>query len=366
MADYPDSRKDGEKDGYVTNVEKVGKEEWSDLLQHFDDSSIFQTWSYGAVRWGLDNLSHLVLKKGGETVAAAQVRIVAFPLIGPCVAYVPRGPLWRRRGKKTDHEIFRCIIRALSDEYVLKRGAVLRLAPNEFENTDETLQQILEEEGYGMHDSVLPYRTILNNLTPSLEKLRKGLHKRWREKLNRAMRNGLEVEEGTDENLYETFMTLYKEMRARKQFCTGADIHEFKEIQKDLPRPLKMNIMMCTSKGRPLSALVWSAIGNTGVPIFSATGHEGLKSYGAYLLRWRMIQGLKESGCRFLDQGGIDAKLNPGGHAFKAGLGGLEVSRIGQFDAYNSKAKYCFFSCAEELRNCSRGNREKLKRLLKI
>lgn len=350
----------------MIDVDKISRNEWSELLQHFDDSSIYQTWSYGAVRWGPANLSHLVLKKAGEIVAAAQIRIVRLPLIGSCVAYINRGPLWRRCGKKKDPEIFRRMIRALFDEYALKRGAVVRLAPNEFENTDETLQQILKEEGYQKQSHIPPYRTFLNDLTLSLEERKKRLHKSWRKNLNRAFRNNLQILEGTDDSLYEIFSDLYSQMRARKSFSSGADIYEFRKIQNDLPEPLKMNIMICKNKEQPITALVWSAIGNTGVSIFSATGNKGLRSYGAYLLRWCMLERLKENGHQFLDQGGIDAQLNPGGYAFKAGMGGLESSRIGQFDAYNSKAKYCFVSCTENLRNCTRRTGSKLKKFLRI
>jgi len=354
MADYPGSDKSGEDEQYVIDVDKVTKNEWSDLLPYFDDSSIYQTWSYGTVHWGRDNLSYLVLKKAGKAVAMAQARIISLPWLGACVTYIPYGPLWRYRGKKADYRIFRHMLRALYHEYVCKRRTVLILAPNEFENMDDTLQQILGDEGYGRHIIASSHKTILNDITPSLEDLRKGLHKRWREKLSRAMRNDLEIREGTDEKLYETFVTLYKEMRIRKQFSTGVDIHEFKKIQSDLPRHLKMKIMICTFKGRLLAGLVWSAIGDTGLAVFSATGNDGLKSYGAYLLRWRMVEKLKESGCRLLDQGGVDMRFNPGGYHFKAGMGGLETSHIGRFGAYNSKTMYYLISSVEKLRSYAR------------
>lgn len=49
--------------GYDVEIDQVEKTEWSKLVQRFDDATIYQTWSYGLVRWGEKNLSHLVLKK---------------------------------------------------------------------------------------------------------------------------------------------------------------------------------------------------------------------------------------------------------------------------------------------------------------
>ena len=49
-------------------IDCVTKAQWSALLNHFEDANIYQTWSYGAVRWGERNLSHLLLKQDGEVI----------------------------------------------------------------------------------------------------------------------------------------------------------------------------------------------------------------------------------------------------------------------------------------------------------
>ena len=45
---------------YQIEVDRVKEAEWSELMSRFDDANIYQTWSYGAVRWQQKNLSHLV------------------------------------------------------------------------------------------------------------------------------------------------------------------------------------------------------------------------------------------------------------------------------------------------------------------
>lgn len=339
---------------YEVVVDNIDREDWERYAGNFADYSIYQTWAYGAIRWGEENLSHVIVGKESEIVAAAQVRIILFPLIGSGIAYVARGPMWRGREKETTPKAFRQIIHALYQEYVLKRRLFLRLVPNEFERGNGELQLILKGEGFHRQASVPPYRTILNDLSPPLEELKRSLHKSWRKNLPRSERNNLVVSEGSGDNLYGVFMDLYQEMRARKNFVSGVDVGEFRNIQKDLPDALKMQIFICSYRDEPVAALVWSAIGDTGITILSATGNKGLKLYASYLLRWRLIERLKERNVRFLDQGGVDPELNPGGYIFKAGMGGKEQFHIGAFEACDNWAIRTIWRMSERIYNLIR------------
>src|SRR5579864_833076 len=73
---------------FHSEVDNVTETEWCALMDGFDDANIYQTWAYGAVRWGGDNLSHLVLKCSGEVVAMAQPRIIRPAHLSAGVAYL--------------------------------------------------------------------------------------------------------------------------------------------------------------------------------------------------------------------------------------------------------------------------------------
>ena len=62
--------------GWQVEVDRASPAEWSQMLDLFDDANIYQTWSYGGVRWGEGNLSHLVLKRAARSWGLAQVRVV--------------------------------------------------------------------------------------------------------------------------------------------------------------------------------------------------------------------------------------------------------------------------------------------------
>jgi lipid II:glycine glycyltransferase (peptidoglycan interpeptide bridge formation enzyme) len=315
-------------------IDDIAKQAWDELIKSFNDASIYQSWAYGAVRWGQKNCSHIVMKSNGQPLAAAQVRLFTMPIVGPYAAYVSRGPLWRRKGTAKDYNILRQILRCLYKEYVEKRKCLLRVNLNETES--ESIEKQLKVEGFRRQLYAPKDHTIQLSLDSSLPELKKGLHKRWREKLRRAERNGLCLLEDNGLDLYDEFIKLYCELRERKRFRSGADIYQFRRVQQYLPDYFKMKILLFTYKEKPVSGLVYSNIGDTGIPIFSATGHEGLKLYGSYWLRWTMLERLKEDGCHILDQGGVDKQSNSGSYKFKAGMGGHEVIRIASFEAANN------------------------------
>ena len=56
--------------GYKAEIDNISEEKWSDTLSHFSDSNIYQTRSYGEIRWGNEQLSHLILKSNDTIVGA--------------------------------------------------------------------------------------------------------------------------------------------------------------------------------------------------------------------------------------------------------------------------------------------------------
>jgi lipid II:glycine glycyltransferase (peptidoglycan interpeptide bridge formation enzyme) len=176
------------------------------------------------------------------------------------------------------------------------------------------------------------HRTIRVNLDRPLADIRKGLQSRWRSYLNAAEKAGFEVVEGTGDEFYGTFLQMYHELMARKQFDTSVDVEAFGRVQRSLPDTLKMRVFVCKKDGAALNSLVVSNVGDTGIYLLAATTDAGLKARGAYVLQWRAIEYLQGCGCRWYDLGGIDRERNPGVYQFKSGLGGDEVLQLGRYE----------------------------------
>jgi len=335
---------------YSVQVGQSDAAEWCSLLGRFDDASVYQSWSYGAVHWGRDEICHVVLKRHGQVVSIAQVRVKEMPALRKGIAYVRWGPLCRLRGQAFDVEALERLTAAMKEEFVVRRGLVLRVIPPAFEN--DTFAQPATSNwtnlGFSRKHDGHAYRTLRLDLRPSVELLRKQLDQKWRNCLNGAERNGLAVLEGTSLELYDKFVAIYEGMMARKQFETTIDVHEFRRLQRDLPEEHKMRIFLCEKDGKKLNAIIVSALGETGIYLLGATSEEGLRAKGAYLLQWRAVQWLKEQDCRWYDLGGINPETNPGVFHFKSGLGGQDVLQLGVFELSGDWISSLFVGAGEQ------------------
>lgn len=318
---------------FTATFDQISEAEWNLLLPQFDDASVYQSWAYGAVHWGESQLSHLVLRRGPEVAAIAQIRIVRLPVLRSGVAYLRWGPLWRRRNTAPDLENFRQALLALKNEYAQKRGLLLRLIPNTYRDDAfaPEVENLLREHHFTHEADSAPYRTLRLELTPSLELLRKSLDQKWRNGLNRAEKNGLQLTEGHSDDLYARFLHVYDEMMARKQFDTTVDVHKFRELQQRLPATARMHILLAEQNGQTLAATNMAVCGDTAIYLLGATSDEGMTSKASYLLQWRMIQIAREHGCRWYDLGGINPDTNPGVYHFKSGITTREALQLGRY-----------------------------------
>ena len=351
--------------GYSIEVDTVDEQGWYQILHLFEDANIYQAWSYVAVTSGPNHMSSFVLKKDGNIVAIALVRIVKLPVLNIGIAYIRWGPLWRRRGTSVDIETFRQAVRALRNEYACGRGLVLRIFPVLFDSDPPWFRSILTEEGFSSVRKEALDRTILMDLRPSLDELRSGIKPHWKRYLKVAEKSGLEVIEGTGEVSFNEFIRIYKEMVARKNLeGLIIDINEFREIQSKLPEQFKMGILLAKSEGNICAGLVYSAIGDTAIYLFGATGDVGIRSRGSYLLHWRLIEKLKQNKITVYDLHGINPVKNPGTYRFKSDLGGdsgKDVYFLGRFDSHISVFSHACVDFGDRLRIIYRRMSEVMK-----
>ena len=67
MATYPKSMLAEEAKGLIpeldwsVEIDRASADQWSSMLDLFDDANIYQSAAYGGVRWGEKNLSRIVL-----------------------------------------------------------------------------------------------------------------------------------------------------------------------------------------------------------------------------------------------------------------------------------------------------------------
>ncbi len=313
--------------GSATNAE------WSNVVQCFEDVTLYQTWAYGSAHWGAEAIEHVVFRRNGEAIGCAQARIMKVPLVGWGLAYVPWGPLWWQRGRERNLDHIRLVARAAREEYVVRRHMSVVLIPNVMETEPDasTITAILREAKFEQMPDMR--QTLLFDLAPTCADLRRSCSRIWRKGLRRAEASGsgLKLVWGTDLELLQAFARIYREMLVRKKFVPGVAIEEFFSIQSQLPEPLRMNVCLCYQGEEAVAGLVFSATGNRGLMLLAATTQKG-RLFGASHLIWsQVLQSMRDKGYALCDLGGIDAVEAPGPYHFKKGLNGFESRRIGFF-----------------------------------
>ena len=323
-------------DGYTAEVDTIRPEDWCEVIAGFSDGNLYQLWQHGSGPERFMDVSRLVLKRGGRVVAAAEVRTFRLPLMRRGIAYVLWGPVWKPRAGDADPQVFEQAVRALANEYVHLRGQVLRLNPRVYADPNGDEARLLGSEGFSTHTIARTKRSLLIDLSPTVEELRKQLDKKWRNCLSKAERSGLVIDEGTDNARFDEFVSLYARLLERKQFEPSADIQKHRRVQQSLPDATKMRVVLARQEGVPCAGALISPIGETAVYLFGATDESGMRTNAAYFVQWHVVNSLRAQGFKFYDLNGIDPEANPGVYHFKRGLAGRdgrEVTFIGQFQA---------------------------------
>ena len=319
------------KDNLTYEIQNLNNTEWNEILNLFDDASIYQTNAFTKYSIGGENPEHFIAKKDSNIIAASQVRLKTIPTLKRGVAYLRWGPLWQLTNKPKQIENFQLALELLYKEYVIKRKLVLRIVSNHFLEEENNYVNIFNQLGYTrfQHED----KTIIIDLTQDEETLRKNFRKKWRYSLKQAEKKELTIVKGNSQKLFDEFVKIYKEMHGRKNFEETVSVDTFKQINDDLVNENKLQIFICKFENKPLSAMVSTAMGNSGIYLLGGSTSDGLKMGSSYLLQWETMKWLKAIGKQWYNLGGIDAEANPGVYTFKKGMGGKEVTFIGGFEA---------------------------------
>jgi len=304
-------------------IGRLDRETWTKVIDAFDDANLYQTWSYGRVRQGAKHVEHAVVEDAdGRPLAAAQVWLRCLPLLKCGVAYVKWGPLWLRRDHEPDPGALRQMVLALREEYAIKRRLLLRITPNQV-----VLDQPIDLAGFFADLEFTPYhsnvyRTVVADLRPAIEDIRKGFKRNFKANLGKSERHGIRVQHSTDIAHWDTFMELFRQMQGRKKFQEFTNLDDMRAIQLDLPEHHKLRIYRAELDGRIVSVIAVCFLGRGALYIHGATANDSLTTNASFLLHWHAIQDLKAQGSVFYDTCGVNVKRNPGGYQFKSGLGG--------------------------------------------
>jgi lipid II:glycine glycyltransferase (peptidoglycan interpeptide bridge formation enzyme) len=319
----------------MTLKEITDKTFWQNSLKEFEDANLYQTWNFATLAQNEKIVKHLAIYVDQNLIGLAQARIRTVPILNRGIAYILNGPIWQKKNQENDIQILSDIFSVLRQKFVINQKLLLRIKPYLFSDKISNLN-FIDNIGFKNVEKIRQYQTLVLYLDRDLDEIRKSFNQKWRNCLNQSERNGLQIVEGNDTELYKDFLKLYSQMIARKKFKEYVDPVKMGEMNNELDDENKLKIFTAFKDKLPIASLVGSAIGNTGIYLLGASNEIGMKNKASYLLQWEMIKWLKQKDCQRYDLGGINLDDNPGGYHFKSGITDQEVLGIGTYETYKS------------------------------
>ena len=318
-------------------VEVVASDDWDTLLKQFADANYRQLAAYSkAAAARVKARSEIVaIRQDGKLLGLCNVRIRKLPLLPFGIAYVNGAPLVLKSDDSVDSAtaLSRCLS-ALRKEFVDVRGHVLRvIGVARADLAADLANRSFQAAGFVPALAKGRYRTILVDVNRELPDIRRGLDQKWRNILNKAERQGLEIVRGTAPAFFEKFDALYSGLVARKNLKVDLGPEFFVTLQDRLAEPDRFVVHLAMQAGNVVAGHIGAYHGDTAVYLLGAANEAGLKSNASYLLQWRVIEYAKERDCNWYDLGGIDPEGNPDVYRFKARFGGIDVSAPGPYES---------------------------------
>lgn len=226
-----------------------------------------------------------------------------------------RGPLWFDGfGSNEDFTLF---LDRFSSEFSQRLGRRRRFLPEV--GTTEAVKSLLRKVGFRQKHNV-PYKTIWLDLTKDEKALREGLHKKWRNMLNKSEKEGMDVVLSDTGEHFDWLIKHYALDKGARGYG-GPSAKTVALLAKQFSRGKNMIIATALLEQKPIASILVLVHGSSATYQIGYTSDKGRKVCAHHLLLWRTIIELKERHVYDFDLGGINAEAK-GIERFKKGLGG--------------------------------------------
>ncbi len=330
--------------------------------------SFLQTPAWGQVKgeWRHESLGWF--DEGGQQVGAGLVLYRQLPRLKKYLAYLPEGPVidwesgdlaaWlrpladhvraagafgvrigapvvtRRWGADT-------IKAAIADERITRLSEAV---PDHVNRAATQLRQDLrdlgwrppeDENGFAAGQPRFVFQLPLHEQTP--ESLLAGMNQLWRRNIKKAAKLGVEVTQGTREDL-AAFHTAYVETAQRDHF-TPRPLSYFETMFDALRAedPDRIRLYLAHHEGDLVATTTWVRVGRHAWYSYGASTTAKREVRGSNAIQWQMITDALAAGASVYDLRGITEGLEAddphlGLIQFKVGTGGEAVEYLGEWD----------------------------------
>ena len=288
----------------------------------------------------------------GNIIGSLCVLVRKMPIFGN-IMYSSRGPVC------DIHDI--SVMKQLTDgarELAKKYKALaLRIEPD-IEKEDQPFRDIVTNLGYKIKDDAKDFKDEiqprfvfrLNIKDKTEEEVMSGFHQKWRYNIRLAGKKGVEVKEGTREDLKD-FHRIMIETGKRDGFITRP--LEYFEKMYDNLAPNHMKLLMAYYEGKPISGVIPIFYGNKTWYLYGASSNEHRNLMPNYLLQWEMIKMAIERHDDIYDFRGVSGVVDEnhpqyGLYRFKKGFGATFTEFIGEIYIPFKPIRYALYKFSEK------------------
>jgi len=315
-------------------IKDFGQDEWNDSVSKFYHISLMQTWEFGEVKaeTGLWEVWRALFHHNNEIVGATQAMVRKIPFLKRGLVWINRAPIVNK--KYVDQsDVYIDMLRELKEYWVEKRGMYLRIAPALSAQNEN--YKIFQEADYLQATETDGWASDIVDLSFPIEELRKGLHQKWRNCLNKSERLNVTCEAGDSDSLFEEMLDNYRELLDNRGFGTNLAPDFLKSMQGLLPSSRKMVALAARQDGNKLGSILVVTYGDSCMYLLGATSSTGRKVNANHYLIWSALCEMKKRGYRWFDVGGAHPDNTPPGILhFKRGLKGKPYQLMGDVEAY--------------------------------
>jgi len=269
------------------------------------------------------NVRHGIITIDGQQAGIVQIQEVSM-LRGMIHGLsIDRGPLWFAGfGNAVQMHAF---VSELDRVFPKRRGRKRRFIPEWTRSAS-----IMGGSGWVKKNNIPLYQTHWVDLSGDIEDLRKNLHQKWRNVLNRAEKNHLEIIEDWNGDSLKTLLAHYMRDRLEKKYAGASPKFLTTLAQFTVPRR-ECLILHAAEDDEIIASILVFLHGSGATYQLGWTTPYGRDKGAHHLLLWEVMKILKARNVIVLDTGGFN-ETTPGIKQFKDGLGGHAIALIGHYD----------------------------------
>jgi peptidoglycan pentaglycine glycine transferase (the first glycine) len=272
----------------------------------------------------------------------AQVLVRRLPGLPFGFGYAARGPV---APALLDPDAIRAFTAAVRSSAPGAGASYVRIDP-EVEDPDGSLAVALRSSGWRAAPAVQPRETRVLDLSLDEEALLEGVHRKWRQSIRKAGRDGAQVVPAGIERLAE-FHRIHAETMRRVGLPARSEA-SFRALYAAFDRDKRAHMLFAEDPdGRATATILLLGWGSRIVDLYGGTTMAGRSSRANYLIKWEAIRQAKADGYTWYDLWGLPSDRVSD---FKAGWGGREVRYVGAWDLVLNPLGRLAFETAVTLR----------------